>query len=122
MEMIGPSHDSGTERHTPLAPHTLCIMVALAAGPRSARDIAAEVQRISAATVSERTIGRLLRRLRALEIVTDPHARSATRSRELALTPSGIVILRGEIMRLRSLIDRLDVQALCEVSPRIRPS
>jgi DNA-binding transcriptional ArsR family regulator len=120
--MIGQFHDSGTERHTPLAPPTLYIFVALAAGPRSARDIAAEVQRISAATVSERTIGRLLRRLRALDIVTDPHARSGTRSRELALTPLGIVILRGEIMRLRSLIDRLDVQALCEVSPRIRPS
>ena len=110
------------DRRTPLASSVLYILIALAAGPRRSRDIAAEVRRISAATVSERTTRRLLGRMRDLDVVTNPPGRSESGTTEFELTPFGIAILRDEITRLKSLIDRLDVEALCQVAPSVRNS
>ena len=117
------SHDPTRHKRTPLAPSVLYILVALAAGPRSARDVAAEVRRISAETVSARTTRRLIGQMKALEVVVNHADRPGSTTADFALTPLGTAILRDEIQRLKSLIDRLDVQAVCAAAPpRVRHS
>lgn len=101
------------ESRAPLAPPVLYILVALAAGPRIARDVFAEVRRLSAESVSERTMRRLLGRMEALDVVSGRAERSGASSPDFALTALGVAILVDEIQRLKSLIDRVDVQALC---------
>ena len=120
-----PPHSHGPTRHKhkPLAPPVLYILVALAAGPRSTRDVAAEVRRISAETVSARTTRRLMGQMEGLEVVVKYADQPGSTASDFALTPLGTAILRDEIQRLKTLIERLDVQAVCAASPpRVRHS
>jgi hypothetical protein len=121
--MVQQPHVPTDWTRVPLAPSVLYVLVSLAAGQRSARDVATEVRRLSAESVSERTTRRLLGRMKTLEVVSTSGGRPEAATQDFELTPLGAAILCDDIQRLKALIDRIDVQALCAaVPPRGRSS
>jgi DNA-binding PadR family transcriptional regulator len=108
----------GAEARLRLASTVFYILVSLAAGPKDRRAIVTEARRVSVGTVSERTILRLLTKARELNVVTETPLSSPGAAPEFELTSLGTALLREEVARLRSLIDRIDVQAICHVASR----